>query len=48
MAEQLLPLEKKVVTVVNSVTSNKEELPALVRSVARSISYISALNPVAL
>jgi len=33
MAEQLLPLEKKVVTVVNRVTSKKEEIPALVRSV---------------
>lgn len=31
MDEQVVPLEKKLITVVNSVNSKEEKLPALVR-----------------
>ena len=31
MDEQVVPLEKKLITVVNSVTAKEEKLPALVR-----------------
>ncbi|XP_065885281.1 activating signal cointegrator 1 complex subunit 2-like [Dysidea avara] len=46
MAEQLLPLEKKVVTVVNSVTSNKEELPALHCNHVRDIHFLEYTLPI--